>query len=1117
VSAQARCVKIRIHADESSPEPPQIDPNHLAEQWERRFVALLRRVAADAFPAARYRAAFPEAYRALTPPALAVRDALKLEQVRESSEDALELWRPRCGEAAGRCLLRFYSPRERYLDELLPLLEKLGLRVADQMRFPLDVEGRRIFLTSFSVEAASTRTGPLMTRKRALLEALHALLAQRVENDALNGLLPITALSWREIDVFRGYRNYYFQLGARIPPQRFHQALLNNPKIAQLLYRYFATRFRPDPALGDAQRREEEALPDLRLELTAMLGEVSDAVEDRILRDLFNLIDATMRTSYFQRRDAEEYFFAFKIASLGVLNMPAPKPLYEIYVHAAHMEGIHLRGAKIARGGIRWSERPDDLRSEILGLMHTQTVKNAQIVPHGAKGGFVVKALPSESRVAEAGQRAYTALIRGLLDLTDNIVAGNIERPPGLVTYDDDDPYLVVAADKGTAGMSDAANAIARDYGFWLQDAFASGGSRGYDHKRLGITARGAFECVRRHFLELGRDIDQESFTVVGIGSMDGDVFGNGMVLSQRIRLRAAFDARHIFLDPDPDPASGFAERRRLFELPGSSWDDYDRGLISAGGGVFARDAKDIPLSRATRDWLGVRFASIDGEGLIRLLLAAPVDLLWLGGIGTYVKASDEANEAVGDRANDTVRVDASQLRARVVGEGANLGFTQKARIEYALGGGKINTDAVDNSAGVDLSDHEVNLKILLALTHRHGRWSSQEQRDGLLAELTGEICAAVIAHNREQSLCISLDELRCAQDAEPFLETADRLESAGLLERAVEYFPTRKEVLARPKASLTRPELAVLMLHSKLALKRALLEQPDFLRSVELFPWLQGYFPATLAKSCREHLAEHPLAREITATMLVNAVVNRGGSAFLVLAREPEPKLLAEAVGAYLFFDAVLQGKSPCPQAADASADCYASLLRQETALADACHWALDCGRRFLPEPSLVARWRDMWLEYAGNRSPMPAERFGVFVALADLAERSGMAVGTVAGVYDAVDTLLGIGDVERRVAQMTHRDYWGRRLQQQIGARLRFNLACLTGALLAEPALDARELLSRQDGGRRLSGYVQLLREIQQTSSTSLVPYAALAGELEGLVDALLPAAPARLAGTQ
>lgn len=1098
--------------DESSPEPllaAFCDGGSAAENWRRSFLALLKRAAPATVATARYPAVFPDAFRVLTPPSLAVRDVLKLDGVRASGRDALDLWQPKDGAPRGRALLRFYSRRERYLDELLPLLEKLGLRVADQIRFPLELEGKRVFLTSFSVEAASSRALPLMKRKKALLDALHALLGQRVRNDALNGLIPTTALGWREIDVFRGYRNYYFQLGVRLPPQRFHQALLGNPRIAELLYRYFETRFKPDPALGDAQRREEEALPELRGQLTALLAEVRDPAEDRVLRDLFNLIDATMRTSYFQRGDGEEYFFACKIASLGVLNMPAPKPLYEIYVHAAHMEGIHLRGAKIARGGIRWSERPDDFRSEILGLMRTQMVKNAQIVPHGAKGGFVVRSLPRERQAVEAAvRRAYVTLIRGLLDLTDNLVEGRIERPAGLVTYDDDDPYLVVAADKGTSGLSDTANAIAREYGFWLQDAFASGGTRGYHHKTLGITARGAFACIGRHFRELGKDMDREAFTVVGVGSMDGDVFGNGMLLSDRILLRAAFASRHIFLDPNPDPLQSFAERRRLFEFSGSTWDDYDRSLISEGGGVFPRDAKDIPLSRAVREWLGVRFASIDGDGLIRLLLAAPADLLWLGGIGTYVKATEETGETVGDRANDAVRIDAGQLRARVVGEGANLGVTQRARVEYALAGGRINTDAVDNSAGVDLSDHEVNLKILLALMQRRGSGSSPDRRDRLLADLTGEVCAAVIAHNREQSLCLSLDEVRSARDMEPFLDVADRLESAGVLDRAAECFPTRKELSARSQAGLTRPELAVLLAHGKLALKRALLDEPDFLGSAEFLPWLRAYFPAALGEACRDVLSEHPLAREITATMLVNAVLNRSGSAFPGLAGELRPGGASRAVAAYLFFAAVL----PDPFSADEAGVDYEPLLCRETALGEACRWALDGGRSFRPAGPLVERWRGLWREYAARRSdsagqaePTAAECFGDFVVLADLAEGSGTAIVVVAATYEELDALLGITDLERRLAQLTNRDYWGRRLHRHLTARFRGNLARLTGLLIGAAERDARVLLSRGDGGRRWSAYLQALREIQHANPTSLVPYAVLGAELEELVDGL------------
>jgi glutamate dehydrogenase len=455
-------------------------------------------------------------------------------------------------------------------------------------------------------------------------------------------------------------------------------------------------------------------LDEIRLQLISTLENVEDASDDRILRDLFNLVDATLRTNFFAPGTLTERPLAIKIDTTGVINAPNPKPFVEIYVRAKSFEGVHLRGAKVARGGVRWSDR-NDYRTEILDLMQTQMVKNALIVPQGAKGGFIIRTVSADpSSRQRLAKHAYGHFIRGLLDLTDNIENGEVIRPSHLVTYDNADTYLVVAADKGTASWSDEANKIAASYKYWLGDAFATGGSHGYHHKRLGITARGAWVSVRRHFRELGRDIDRETFTVVGIGSMDGDVFGNGMLQSPNIRLCGAFSGEHIFLDPDPDPRTSFTERRRLFETQNSTWADYNPQLISPGGGVFRRDAKEIRLSEQVRSCLTVHRNAVEPDELIRLLLTAPIDLLWMGGIGTYVKASSERNENIGDHANDSARVDAARLRAKIVGEGANLSFTQKARVEYALSGGLINTDAVDNSAGVDLSDHEVNLKILL-------------------------------------------------------------------------------------------------------------------------------------------------------------------------------------------------------------------------------------------------------------------------------------------------------------------------------------------------------------------------------------------------------------------
>ena len=546
--------------------------------------------------------------------------------------------------------------------------------------------------------------------------------------------------------------------------------------------------------------------------------------------------------------------------------------------------------------------------------------------------------------------------------------------PPQLVTYDDVDPYLVVAADKGTGSWSDRANDLAMEYDYWLGDAFATGGSHGYHHKRLGITARGAWVCVKRHFRELGRDIDQQAFTAMGVGSMDGDVFGNGMLQSRNIRLLAAFSAEHIFIDPNPDPLTSFSERKRLFEKPGSTWQDYDQALISAGGGVFRRDAKDIILSPEVRAWLGVRHRSIDGEGLIRLLLTSPVDLLWMGGVGTYVKASDETDEIVGDRTNDGARVDAMQLRAKVVGEGANLGFTQRARIEFALNGGRINSDAVDNSAGVDLSDHEVNLKILMAPSQStKSKPGGAGERDRFLDELTDEVCRSVLANNYRQSLCLSLERERCLEDLSPFLEVADRLESTGFFDRTVESFPLRRMVMARAEQALTRPELAVLMAYAKLALKRALLEKPEFLAGEWTRNFLAGYFPERARARYSDRLKDHLLGREIAATVICNAIINQAGAGFLAWTDELDPSRLLETVGLYLAFDQILEGDrwrdAVCALDSKTTAGRQHDLLLQlESALASLCRWAWERGRRVAPDPDVIGQWRADLRQYLGH-----------------------------------------------------------------------------------------------------------------------------------------------------
>jgi glutamate dehydrogenase len=767
----------------------------------------------------KYQGLFPADYQTLISPRYALNDMLQLERLTSFNVESISLLKPYQNQPHYR--LHFYSLQERYLDEFIPVLENMNLRVMDQVQFTFVLENVTATIKSFTIKAAKSQCSPFSQLKSQLLETIQAVMEGRGENDALNKLCVLTGMAWQEIDVLRAYRNYYLQLGHRTTRASFHHALINNPDVALGLYRYFEVRFRPDPDWEDPMLREELALFPLRLQLLANIDSVADINDDRILRTVFNLIDATVRTNFHQRRFHKDYFIAFKINSLGVIDMPTPKPMAEIYVHGINMEGIHLRGGKISRGGIRWSDRLDDFRTEILDLMQTQINKNALIIPTGAKGGFVVKGNGSNPDFKAVGKQAYMTLIRGLLDLTDNYRDDTIVSPEGIVIHDDPDPYLVVAADKGTAQFSDIANAVAAEYQFWLGDAFASGGSCGYDHKALGITARGAWECVKRHFQELDKDIQQEAFTVIGVGSMDGDVFGNGMLLSPCIRLLAAFSGQHIFIDPNPqDLAAAFQERKRLFELPGSTWDDYGRNLISQGGGVYSRSAKDIPVSAELKKWLGIRYKFIDGESLIRHLLVTPVELLWLGGIGTYVKASTEKHEEVGDRSNDNVRVDACDLGAKIVGEGANLGFTQKARIEYSLRGGRINTDAVDNSAGVDTSDHEVNLKILLTGLHKKKLIADYQ---ALFIDMTAAVCQLVLADNIAQSLCLSLEQRRIsensAENSSVFLQVAERLKTAGFLDRAVESFAQTKEIQTRPGQAISRPELADLMAASKMYL----------------------------------------------------------------------------------------------------------------------------------------------------------------------------------------------------------------------------------------------------------------------------------------------------------
>jgi glutamate dehydrogenase len=720
----------------------------------------------------------------------------------------------------------------------------------------------------------------------AFHEAFFGMWSGTIEADNLNRLVLTAGLGAREITVLRAYARYLRQGTSTFSLSYVEQALASHPRIAALLVRLFLARFDPARSGGEAA---------LTHEISAGLDEVQNLDEDRILRSFLAVVQATTRTNFFLAKP----YLSFKLDPGRVPGLPEPRPMFEIWVYSPRVEGVHLRGGRVARGGLRWSDRMEDFRTEVLGLMKAQMVKNVVIVPVGAKGGFVLKQPPAGDREAlmKEAVACYQTFLRGMLDITDNLVDGKVLPPQGVVRHDGDDPYLVVAADKGTATFSDYANAVAKEYGFWLGDAFASGGSAGYDHKKMAITARGAWESVKRHFRELGVDTQSQDFTVAGIGDMSGDVFGNGMLLSRHIRLVAAFDHRHVFLDPSPDPERSWLERKRLFDLPRSSWADYDAKLISMGGGVFPRASKSIPVSSQAAKVLGIEARAVTPNELISAILKAPVDLLYNGGIGTYVKAKRQSHADVGDRANDAIRVNGADLRCKLVAEGGNLGFTQHGRIEYALQGGRINTDAIDNSAGVSCSDHEVNIKILL----RAGNLAIEE-RNQLLAQMTDEVAALVLRDNYFQTQSLSVSGALAPSLLDPQQRFIRHLEKSGRLNRALESVPSDEEFDERraAKLGLTQPERAVLLAYSKIALNEALLDSdvPDdpFISTA-----LERYFPTPLRSRFEGEIHAHPLRREIIATHVTNSMINRVGSTFVHRLQEETGAAAADVVRAYL------------------------------------------------------------------------------------------------------------------------------------------------------------------------------------------------------------------------
>ena len=869
----------------------------LDQLGEERAVRLLRR----------YGGAFPEAFKEDFPARAAVADVKRMEELSEDGAMGMNLYEPPNAQPGERRFKVYRAGAEMSLAEVLPVLQKMGVEVTDERPYEIERrDGVRLWLYDFGLRHAAPGDGAADVPSEELKQLFQATFAAawdgRIESDGLNALVMLAGLSWRQASVLRAYTKYLRQAGSTFSQEYVELALSSNLGLARRLVELFEARF--DPAFsGD----REAAMGQIVQSVLTGLESVRSLDQDRIIRSLLGLVRATLRTNYYQPGPdgAPKPFISFKLDPQQIPELPAPRPTFEIWVYSPRVEGVHLRFGPVARGGLRWSDRREDFRTEVLGLVKAQAVKNAVIVPVGAKGGFVPKQLPDPVNGREAwlseGVRAYRCFISGLLDITDNLVDGVIVPPLNVVRHDGDDAYLVVAADKGTATFSDIANGIAKDYGFWLGDAFASGGSAGYDHKAMGITARGAWESVKRHFRELGLDTQTEDFSVIGIGDMSGDVFGNGMLLSEHIRLVAAFDHRHIFLDPNPDAATAFAERKRLFELPRSSWEDYDASLLSEGGGIYPRSAKSVPITPEVAEVLDLgEVTRLTPHELMRAVLRAPVDLFWAGGIGTYVKAESESQSDAGDKANDAIRINGADVRARVVGEGGNLSFTQLGRVEAAMAGVRINTDAIDNSAGVDTSDHEVNIKILLDTVVRAGDLT-EKQRNQLLVQMTDDVAAHVLRDNYEQNILLG----NARAQAHSMLPVHKRLirlmEENDWLDRGLEFLPSDAELDRRDGigGGLTSPEFCVMVAYSKMTLAAQLLatDLPDepYFRKV-----LESYFPPAIVERYADQLESHPLRREIITTVVVNDMINRGGITFAYRAGEEAGANPAEIARAY-------------------------------------------------------------------------------------------------------------------------------------------------------------------------------------------------------------------------
>jgi glutamate dehydrogenase len=1083
----------------------------------------------------RWNAAFPPEYRERVAPRAAVTDVRKIDALTPEAPLALALYRP-LGAAANAVGFKVYRRGAPVvLSESLPMLEHMGVRVLAEQNHRLETGDAPVSLHDFELQAQVPDEVEPETLARLFEDSFARVFRGDDENDDFNRLVLRAGLAADDIVVLRAYAKYLKQIGFALSQAAIEATLSANPRIARMLVSLFKLRF--DPVSHDEAGAQSQVNA---IELA--LDRVSNLSEDRVLRQMLALIQATLRTNFWRTGvghsgapGPRRSFVSFKFESARVPGLPEPKPLYEIFVYSPRFEGIHLRGGKVARGGLRWSDRPEDFRTEVLGLVKAQMVKNTVIVPVGSKGGFVLKkAPPATDRDAwmKEGVACYQDYLRALLDVTDNLNGTTVVPPPQVVRRDGDDPYLVVAADKGTATFSDYANAVSKEYGHWLGDAFASGGSVGYDHKAMGITARGAWEGVKRFFRERGTDIQSSDFTVVGVGDMSGDVFGNGMLLSKHIRLMAAFDHRHVFIDPSPDAATSFLERERLFRLPRSSWADYDANLISEGGGVWARSEKSIPVSPQARAVLGIDAERLAPNELLSAILKAPVDLLYNGGIGTYVKASDETHAEVGDRANDALRINGRDLRCQVVGEGGNLGFTQRGRIEAAMNGVRINTDAIDNSAGVDTSDHEVNIKILLGLAITDGE-ITEKQRNTVLAQMTDDVAALVLRDNYFQTQALSVTHRLGHKLLDQETRFIRFLEKAGRLNRAIEFLPTDDEIAERKAhgGALTHPERAVLLAYCKMWLFDEIMAS-----TLPEDPWigtaLARYFPAQLRDKFGAWIPRHPLKREIIATHVLNSMVNRVGSTFVHRLADMTGAKPAQVVRAYLATREVM-GHVALWQQVEAldnrvPDEVQSDLLIEEGGLtARATTWFLHSRRINEPMEAIFARFtpavdalRETLAAEAASSAKTAAwvaagvpaalaqrvaSASGLYAALdiAEVADAVQRPVAEVGEVHVGVASKLGLARLRQQIDALPSESYWQTLAKGALGDDLAQLQRAITQAVLKAGTGPAAEMLAAWEAlnASGLERAQRLLSELADTPTADLAMLSVALRELRNL----------------